>query len=1384
MMPAVKHFDPIMGVDIHILIIPMVGPVPIPHPHVAMVMDPMDFIPVIGATVMVGVMRRGTAGTAGKTIPHIPLGAPFAKPPMNESEIFMGSAMVLADGAPMSFTALPVLTCHDIGMIAPPRKKPKKTYGMVLPTSIVTAIPAGLPVLVGGPPTIDMMAMAMAGGMKALGGAMGKLRKLQKSSKRMKKFSDAVHKKVAKKMDDLGVPPNVRNKVHKGVCSITGHPVDIAAGKLFTDEIDFELPGPLPIKWERTWFSTSVYRGPLGHGWHHCYDVALALAEKGVAIRMADGRPVAFPSLEVGEAAFHRAEQLTLIRDSRGYALDTADGIRYRFFNQAAHNGHYLLQSITEKTLGSTLRFAYSSQAELIEITDSVGRFIRFENDDKGRIKKILLPTPDADSVDNFFCAVEYHYRDGELIAAADALNNKTQYRYEHQLLVQETLKSGLSFYFKFDGKDHHARCTETWGDGEIYYRKLEYDTEEKITKVYNSLGHLTVYHHDGVLPHQITNPRGFVSYIEYNDYAQITAEINELGQKSQYEYDDFGNLISEIRPGGAVNQFAYDEQQNLVAITNAVGSVWRYQYDPQGRLISEIDPLQRQTKYRFNDSALVGIADPDGNQFTLYYDVYGNVRCIQDQTGTAMNWQFDQLGNMIISTDAKGNQRKFSYDLLGRIVRIREPDDSERTLTHDAMGNLVRTADQQLVVEFQYAGMNRLIAQSQGGTSVHFDYDTEENLTGIRNEAGRQYQFKYNAMDELVVESGFDDLIREYYRDPLGRVSRIQRPGGRFSECQYDEYGYLRSVKNSDGSLDEFAYRADGFLMAANNACATVTFERNALGMVTKESLNDVWVSSEFDSANKRVRINSSLGLDQLIKRNEFGEVESIAALNQRFKVDIHRDSNGLEVARTMPGGISSRWQRDKIGRPFKQEIFQGQKAFNSKCYEWGFNDRLAKVVDARLGQTTFTHDHLGNLIAATYGDHSVELRSSDPVGNVFRSAAQNDRIYGRAGQLLSTIDATRSDTHASGHYQYDPEGNLTSKSELDGKTWRYQWSNAGMLRKVIRPDDQEVIFEYDPLGRRISKRFQGKVVRWTWDGNNPLHEWQEPVNSAKVTGDSADNTPAPPRSATQTNTAGTSDALTTWLFDPDTYSPMAKLVGDQCYSIVADYQGVPQSMFDDNGVAVWSAEMGIWGDLRNLQYDQQTCPFRWPGQYHDEETGLYYNRFRYYDPNAGQYISQDPIRLHSGVYDLYRYVGDPTAEYDPLGLDWNYVLTDASGDPYYHGRASDKQTMSDVARRHSNTKGTDGARFGPGDTMSQITAPGTDPDAVRGIEQRGTEQKPLLGRGSDKARGNKINGMSEAKQKTARGRARLTSGDNLLNGRKPSEMPALKKLKAKTCQ
>ena len=89
-----------------------------------------------------------------------------------------------------------------------------------------------------------------------------------------------------------------------------------------------------------------------------------------------------------------------------------------------------------------------------------------------------------------------------------------------------------------------------------------------------------------------------------------------------------------------------------------------------------------------------------------------------------------------------------------------------------------------------------------------------------------------------------------------------------------------------------------------------------------------------------------------------------------------------------------------------------------------------------------------------------------------------------------------------------------------------------------------------------------------------------------------------------------------------------------------------------NSEGKRIWECELDIYGKKRKETGVPDFIPFRYQGQYEDSETGLYYNRFRYYDCNTGSYISQDPIGLAGNNPTLYGYVYDNNTEIDPLGL------------------------------------------------------------------------------------------------------------------------------------
>jgi RHS repeat-associated protein len=227
-----------------------------------------------------------------------------------------------------------------------------------------------------------------------------------------------------------------------------------------------------------------------------------------------------------------------------------------------------------------------------------------------------------------------------------------------------------------------------------------------------------------------------------------------------------------------------------------------------------------------------------------------------------------------------------------------------------------------------------------------------------------------------------------------------------------------------------------------------------------------------------------------------------------------------------------------------------------------------------------------------------------------VHRTWDRKDRTYGPGGVLKNTDGI---------EYRHDLDGRLIEKVMPNGERWRYTWDYADQVVEVVRPDGKAVTFAYDALHRRVSKTMDGRTTRYVWDGDVIVHEQIE------------------------------DKPLVTWEFDLEAFAPLAKIEGERKYSVMSDHLGTAMALVDEAGKLAWNAQLDLYGvPLTNMT---TTCRWRWPGQYEDEETGLFYNRFRYYSPESGGYISQDPIALLGGLR-AYGYVLDPLTWLDPSGL------------------------------------------------------------------------------------------------------------------------------------
>ncbi|MBC5623762.1 RHS repeat-associated core domain-containing protein, partial [Butyricimonas hominis] len=215
------------------------------------------------------------------------------------------------------------------------------------------------------------------------------------------------------------------------------------------------------------------------------------------------------------------------------------------------------------------------------------------------------------------------------------------------------------------------------------------------------------------------------------------------------------------------------------------------------------------------------------------------------------------------------------------------------------------------------------------------------------------------------------------------------------------------------------------------------------------------------------------------------------------------------------------------------------------------------------------------------------------------------------------------------------------------------YEWLASGMLAGVKTPDGKTISFGYDALGRRVSKTVDGTVRRFGWDGNVVLHEWKisEADRPRLITDGSG-----------REEYEGTEklENIVTWIYDGTSFTPVAKVTDGERYTIVHDYLGTPTQAYDSRGILVWEMLLDVYGEVKECHGDRTLVPFRYQGQYEDMETELYYNRFRYYSPQMGMYISSDPIGLAGNNPTLYGYVQDVNIWLDIFGLHCSKKLAD----------------------------------------------------------------------------------------------------------------------------
>lgn len=1328
-----KHFDIVLAVDFHWTTIPIppsfgIIPLPLPHPFIGMVFDPMDYlhfdIPIpsflqekvgaksipMGGSIYVHGRHKATTTTSvmGVLLPfrhissipglyfivNIP-GSP------HEGEVYWGSTTVLAQGSELSGSdPQHVLTCWcppmGLKMLPTMPNKIKKNplayfafYNDVL--SMYVQINTGGPVLVGGTfaphnytPAEMLMrfaGMALIKGLGKLGGALSK-RALTGVNKVLKRAFGTY------------------NPLSKKLCKFGFEPVNFVTGAMFFEWNDFELPGGTTLQWNNAWRSDKPYCGMLGNGVYNSYDLYILPDEAaGIAGFNHPGENMVMPLPYIYPGSgphYDRAQKVLMERpdESTWILMLDRDVYIYKQRREADYGEIFRVAEI-QYANGTQLRFQYHPNGLLANITDDAGRRLQ------------LSPAADYSKIE----AVHYQYKNindllvryvydenNNLVQVFDPAGKSIDFEYDAQhRVVKRTNRNLASYFWEYDAQGRVVHTggangfQEGWlkyypelGYNEVHYHngKTEiycYDENDLIYKEIDALGGETWYQYTRYNERKmIASPEGRVIGYTYDERGNITTYTNPEGETYEYAYNEFNQITSRTEPSGLTETFVYDEHQLLIRHIAEDGLGTTYHYDP-----GEAQPSSA--------------TEDTGRQLYWLYNALKQLVSEKDSEGIQRSWLYDDYGRLVLYSPEPMKTTTWQRDHMGRVVRYKDIGQDAITLAYDAYDLPVYAADSKEEWVLEYTPMGNLKKQVRRnrlrGNDIQilqFNYDAYDNLRAIRNEKGEQYAFTRDANDRVIEERGFDGINRQFIRNRDGLVIKTVLPGGRQVYHDYDLAGRLTYSKYDSGYWEAYHYDRSGLLAGADTPDTSLSFTRNPMGLITREEQGEHSIDYVYDAMGNLQQLKSSLGADIQQEHNALGFLTGIKATHDKaiWSAAIGKDMQGREVRRSLSGGIESTFEYDHEGRPVSQKIKAHGVTAAHKQYSWHNNDKLASCLNLITGgKVMYNYDAYGNLSGAAYDGKEVQYKNPDETGSLFKTPDRSDRIYGKGGRLLKDDNW---------YYRYDEDGNLVHKSKRninklpaagaadlhgagsdkqwawvttdhlweDGAPrvkplqegppgvpewqtgdWAYTWQANGMLQSVQDPQGQITRFEYDALGRRTAKIHGDTIHRYLWNGNVMLHEWRYALADRPKLGINEQGVLAYDRQEP------VSDNLITWIYDQDSFTPCAKVVNGNMYTIVSDYLGTPTHAFDANGRKVWECELDIYGKVRKITGDKTFIPFRYQGQFEDVETGLYYNRFRYYDPEAGSYISQDPIGLLGGLK-LYTYVRDVNIWTDILGL------------------------------------------------------------------------------------------------------------------------------------
>ena len=602
-------------------------------------------------------------------------------------------------------------------------------------------------------------------------------------------------------------------------------------------------------------------------------------------------------------------------------------------------------------------------------------------------------------------------------------------------------------------------------------------------------------------------------------------------------------------------------------------------------------------------------------------YDRHGNLLAWTDGNGVVWTMEYGPFDLPVARTDGEGHRWQYRYDKdTLQLTEVINPQGESYLYVLDNCGRVTEEHD-------------------WGGVVWRYRYDADGLCTA-----------RVNGLEETIL----------YSRDAAGRLAEVITPEGK-TQYAYDKSGRLTGIFSPDGTSQRTGYDERGRVNVTTQGRRAIEYHYPDEHTVIRCIL---------PPEDERDRHPGESLLKTTYRYNAAGELAEVI-LPEDETLTFSRDEAGREVLRHSNRGFACEQGWNAAGQPVSQRagLFPAEAT-------WG--GLLPSLV------REYRYDSAGNVSGVTsredYGRETRREYRLDRNGQVTAVTAsgtglgygEGDESYGydSCGYLKAQSAgwhriSEETDQYAGGHrlkqagntqYDYDAAGRMVSRTRhRDGyrpETERFRWDSRDQLTGYCSAQGEQWEYRHDASGRRTEKRCDRKKIRFTylWDGDSiaEIREYRDDklysvrhlvfngfeLISQQFSRVRQAHPSVAPQWVTRTNHA------------------------------VSDLTGRPLMLFNSEGKTVWRpGQTSLWGLALSLpadtgypdprgELDAEADPgLLYAGQWQDAESGLCYNRFRYYEPETGMYLVSDPLGLLGGEQ-TYRYVPNPSGYVDPLGL------------------------------------------------------------------------------------------------------------------------------------